>query len=206
MKFFSVYSDWSSGFSVPELLESYGHKQADYEDEADVIVFNGGPDIATSLYGEKPITGLHNFQPYARDLFETETYLRWVGRVKFLGICRGAQMLNVLNGGSLWQDVDGHYYDHMIIDTIGTRRLKATSSHHQQMILGRTGHGIAYAEVSQIKKRYGQVLEDPGKDWEVVWYPLTDSLCIQGHPEYGSATAEYRDYCKQLIEDYLCAG
>jgi putative glutamine amidotransferase len=72
----------------------------------DGLVLPGGPDVGPHRYGEEP-------RPDCRvevvpDLDEAEA--RLAGRalaadLPLLAICRGCQLLNVVCGGSLWQDI-----------------------------------------------------------------------------------------------------
>lgn len=71
----------------------------------DALVLGGGPDIAPAHYGEAVRVSNLKLDP-ARDeqdfaLFERGERLR----APILGICRGAQVVNVALGGTLWQDL-----------------------------------------------------------------------------------------------------
>ncbi|MCE2942343.1 MAG: gamma-glutamyl-gamma-aminobutyrate hydrolase family protein [Gemmatimonadota bacterium] len=78
-------------------------------DRVDGVLVPGGVDMDPAAYGEAPHERLGRIDP-ARD--RTELALaRWCveERKPFLGLCRGAQVLNVATGGSLWQDLDAQY-------------------------------------------------------------------------------------------------
>ena len=64
---------------------------------ADVMVFTGGPDVTPFLYGQKKIKGT-NCDPI-RDLKERQVINSVDVSMPKIGICRGAQFLNVYNGG-----------------------------------------------------------------------------------------------------------
>jgi putative glutamine amidotransferase len=78
-------------------------------ERVDGILVPGGVDMDPSTYGEAPHPRLGNIDP-ARD--RTEMLMaKWAveDRKPYLGLCRGAQVLNVAQGGTLWQDLDALY-------------------------------------------------------------------------------------------------
>lgn len=176
---------------VREMFVKRGWKVTFKENEADFIVFHGGADICPILYGEKPVTecgGPH----LDRDRLEVRVFNKYRHHKPFIGICRGAQMLNVLNGGRLWQHVNNHTNDHEVEDWTG-KTYKVTSTHHQMMIPANDGVVYATASEATLKKADGvikhivpdQQLEDD--DEVVIYYGATDKLfsyCFQPHPEY----------------------
>lgn len=177
-------------------------------DEAEIIVFNGGEDIGTSIYGENPISRGIPFDKSARDQQEIEIFNAYVHpRVLKVGICRGAQLLNCLNGGTLWQDVDNHGRDHDMVILATGIILRATSTHHQMM---RPNYDKAQliAVSNESNRKYAQLdtyptvsYPDDNNDTEIVYYPDTNTLCIQGHPEYVPGNP-FANYCVDLIHHY----
>jgi putative glutamine amidotransferase len=79
---------------------------ADYAKSLDGLVLQGGADLAPETYGEKPL------QPQwagdrVRDLYEMEVLNEFIDAGKpVLGVCRGAQLINVALGGTLHQDIN----------------------------------------------------------------------------------------------------
>lgn len=70
----------------------------------DGIIFTGGPDSDPALYGEKPILKLGSTAPI-RDVTESIYFkLAYAKDMPIIGICRGMQLMNILLGGSVWQD------------------------------------------------------------------------------------------------------
>lgn len=71
----------------------------------DGVVFSGGLDISPRCYGEEPLNETWPHDPM-RDRYELELVqvARAMG-LPLLGICRGAQLLNVALGGTLYQDI-----------------------------------------------------------------------------------------------------
>ena len=72
----------------------------------DGLVLSGGNfDINPSYYGEKPLAGLGTIKAERSD-FELElTAVALKQDLPLLGICGGAQAINVVLGGSLYQDI-----------------------------------------------------------------------------------------------------
>jgi len=67
------------------------------------LLISGGGDIDPSLY-QQPNIRSTNIEP-ERDTLETECIeMAYESQLPILGICRGAQLLNVVRGGTLHQD------------------------------------------------------------------------------------------------------
>lgn len=176
--------------------------------DADVVVWTGGSDVNPELYKEKCLSDTRynikrdedDARAWGESLGQDNAQLR-------VGICRGGQFLNVMNGGKMWQDVDGHTKAHDIIDLEHGLVLEASSTHHQMMIPdGAKAEIIAVANdrVATYKVAFGREWvadKDPEEslDYEVLWYPDTASLCFQPHPEYSGYNA-LTNYFFDLIE------
>ena len=72
----------------------------------DGLLIQGGEDVHPNEYGEElePFCGKIDLERDATEL----TMLRWAfeKNLPTLGICRGIQMMNVVAGGTLYQDID----------------------------------------------------------------------------------------------------
>lgn len=78
---------------------------ADYVNELDGLVLQGGADVSPVTYGETPLQEAWGGDR-ARDLYELELLRNFVAQKKpVLGICRGCQLINVAFGGTLYQDI-----------------------------------------------------------------------------------------------------
>src|SRR5216684_8271379 len=75
----------------------------------DGILFSGGVDIQPVYYGEEPhpLLGEVDHQLDALEL----ALARWALQedIPILGVCRGMQLLNVVLGGTLYQDLESQY-------------------------------------------------------------------------------------------------
>lgn len=105
-------SVWEAG-AVPVFL-AYTEdedKLAEYAQVFDGFLFGGGDDMDPAHYGEEKMFDSVEIDA-DRDAFELSLYRHVKSTNKpILGICRGIQLLNVAEGGSLYQHVDGHRQD-----------------------------------------------------------------------------------------------
>ena len=84
-------------------------------ENVDGLLLSGGHDVNPLLYGEEPSQKLGGILP-ERDWFDCKL-IEFAMKMKkpILGICRGHQIINVANGGTLYQDlsfVEGCYVKH----------------------------------------------------------------------------------------------
>ena len=112
---------------------------ADYPEYLDGLILQGGADINPQSYGEEP-----RHPDWAgdrvRDAYEMELLHEFMEAGKaVLGICRGAQLINVALGGSLYQDI--------------ATQLK-TAEMHVHADYDRHSHGIEWESGSGLAKLY----------------------------------------------------
>lgn len=176
-------------------------------EDADLIQFTGGADVSPAMYGEYPHPSTH-FSP-ERDRAEHFLYMEYIGKKPMAGICRGGQFLNVMNGGTLYQHVDGHAIGGThVAYTSDQREIQVTSTHHQMMRPGKLSKVLATAQESDSKEYMRGKLKviDNGRDQpdvEAVLYKQTRCLCFQPHPEFGRAPKECTDYYFELLEEIV---
>mgnify|MGYP000601293507 CR=1 FL=1 len=193
-------------FSYNEMFLDRGFSLVYNIEEADLIQFTGGADVSPVLYEEErhPSTGSSD----RRDKEEMHIYAearKW--NIPVAGICRGGQFLNVMNGGKMYQHVNGHAISgtHVMITEDG-RDVNVTSTHHQMMSYDfGVGEIVCTAKESVRKEsmRYGKLNSVLSHiDVEVVWHGNTKCLCFQPHPELRGADSTYL-YFKNLMERYL---
>jgi putative glutamine amidotransferase len=130
----------------------------------DAVLFTGGADVAPERYGSRDTQGICRVQR-ERDAAEWELLQRLQHRpVPTLGICRGAQLLNVFYGGTLIQDLgarnaihrrvgdEPRAHDVAVADgtllhaIVGKRGGLVNSSHHQAV--GRLAGGFRAGALS----------------------------------------------------------
>lgn len=77
----------------------------DMADLCDGLLLSGGADVDPELYGETALNDTVKPDP-ARSDFEVPLMKAFMERKKpILGICRGSQLINVVLGGTLYQDL-----------------------------------------------------------------------------------------------------
>ncbi len=84
---------------------------ARYAALVDGVVFSGGDDMNPEAYGEEQIWACGDVSPL-RDEFEIKLVRLLLEKhpsKPVLGVCRGAQVLNVALGGALYQDLKSQY-------------------------------------------------------------------------------------------------
>lgn len=185
----------------------------DEKESPDLLVFTGGQDISTKFYGQEKLPETQSPSRYRDD--QDLEYWNLYPELPKIGICRGAQFLNVMSGGSLWQHVNNHGSSHLIHNLLLTpeiseRSLMVSSMHHQMMIPGADGEVLAIATSHRPldKKGIATVYKSPVRtdtpeyDVEIVWYPKTKCLCIQSHPEYRDHEEE-RKYFFKLVKHFF---
>lgn len=183
----------NSSYLYAQMFTKEGWEIVDEIYTADLIQFTGGTDVSPYLYGEKQHPKTHpNAERDKREVIVFAVALR--DNIPMVGICRGAQFLNVMCGGKLWQDVSGHAVGaaHEVVDLVTDESFRATSTHHQMMKPGKGGKVIGVADESKWRSgmsNSGKVIHYQLKalndfDPEIVLYPSHNTLCFQPHPEY----------------------
>lgn len=101
---------------IPVILPFMTLKEdiAYYAKIVDGLYAIGGDDINPLLFGEEPKLHLGPVLPM-RDTFELALILKVVEKGKpYFGVCRGAQILNVAHGGTMFQDINSQIETELI--------------------------------------------------------------------------------------------
>lgn len=188
-KFFLTFYLPVDDKQIVAMLKDHGHKVTfNRRDYFDACLFTGGADVHPFLYGEKvhPTTVFD----IRRDMTDITAYKSLTSTVPKIGICRGAQFLNVMSGGSLYQHVDGHAIpiDHEVVSVWDTSDVFPVSSTHHQMIRpGVESYVLLEADESKFRCTSDQRFTAPHyeeSDVEAVYYNNTNSFGVQFHPEF----------------------
>lgn len=207
-----VYIPYGSNSSYMRLMESLGFYYVNELKKADLVLFTGGEDVSPNLYNELKHKKTHS-NP-RRDALEVEVYKSALQKkLPMVGICRGGQFLNVMNGGKIYQDIEDHLGPHLIVLNSG-EKFYVTSTHHQGIIPNRKeGTVIATADLQSMCETplTNGVRICAEKVTEIVLYEKTKSLCFQPHPEFymgmeGVNSIKYKrmyELFRELVADLM---
>jgi putative glutamine amidotransferase len=198
------------------LLHRSNVRLADYARALDGLVLQGGADVSPSSYGEQPLRG-EWAGDRVRDVYEIELLHEFVEAKKpVLGICRGAQLINVAFGGTLYQDVatqlpdsgrhvtdeyERHLHEIRFAPGSGLARLyggldrpRVTSIHHQSIkSLGRGLKAEAWSEPDGVV----EAVRGSGEGYV---------FAVQWHPEFHHAGNAVALDCSPILEEFLSAA
>lgn len=169
-----------------------------YAELCDGFILSGGGDVNPILYGETPhpkLEEIHSSLDRSQWIL-TEAILQTTKPL--LAICRGIQLLNVVQGGSLWQDITAVGHPVILHSQTGPRGDKF----HQVNILPDSILGKLFGSTLQVNSFHHQCLKTPGHNLKITAtapdgiveaVELTDrtfGLGIQWHPEMLLTTSE----------------
>ena len=214
-------------FMVPTIASGAGIDRAavtmrEYIAELDGLVLQGGADVSPESYGQAALRP-EWCGDRVRDLYEIEMLWECVFQGKpVLGICRGAQLINVAFGGTLFQDIEsqvagaGPHRDFNAYDRFahelniepgstlarlyGNReRAQVNSLHHQA--IDQLGSGLvveARAGDGVIEAvRWTGSSHVVGVQWHPELHPPGESHLLDGAPlleEFLARAAEHREH------------
>jgi anthranilate/para-aminobenzoate synthase component II len=197
-KCFSNYANWICN---DDFYNKFTIDETSNIENANIVLLAGGSDISPDLYQEnKHIkTSCSNI---SRDLEELVTINYAIkNNIPIIGICRGAQLLCVVAGGKIVQNMhhefyhDIYWYNFTEKKMSGNASMHVNSMHHQLQypysisqedyeILAythqiKTTEDIDIGDNSIISKSLIIKKGEP----EIVWYKKIKGLAIQYHPE-----------------------
>ena len=168
------------------------------------LILWGGVDLNPKYYD----TYVHSKTQkpnYVRDEHEVALVneAMFTGR-PIIGVCRGAQLLCVMNDGMLYQHSEGHNRAHDIYTNTGEVFGFVAADHHQVMCpQGREYEILAYDRattkvwVSEHKTKLLPTVP------EVIWWPSTKCLAIQPHPEWETTNSPFVRWINDIIYNLI---
>jgi len=181
------------------------------------FILTGGVDVHPDFYKGKPIynNSPGSFQP-ERDVFEEKIYrYSQENKLPVLGICRGMQLINVLEGGKLIQDLDngnerhkkeGSDKEHNIIAEDATllsyvaksQNGRVNSAHHQAIDPNAIGNNLTVNAYDDDNEKIIEGLEFKNKS------DKSFMLCVQWHPER-MKNKEENPFSENIKQQFLAA-
>jgi len=224
---FKNYWNWFTANDLKDELEliELNFEKNNVEDiyKCEGFVLTGGVDVHPSFYngGKNYNNNPASFEP-ERDVFEEKIYrYSQFNNLPVLGICRGMQLINVLQGGKLIQDLDNGNErhkkeeadkEHMVIvdnnsllhQITGSSSGQVNSAHHQAIDPGAIGDNL-------VVNAYDDELAGPQTGEKIIegleFKDKTNKafmLCVQWHPER-MKDKEENPFSENLKKQFLSA-
>ena len=218
---FKNYWDWFKASDLEEDIEliELNFEKNNSEDiyQCDGFVLTGGVDTHPSFYHGKTI---YNNSPSTfqieRDYFEEKIYrYSQLNKLPVLGICRGMQLINVLEGGKLIQDLDNGNERHrkeesdkvhsiiaerssLLHKVSGSMSGRVNSAHHQAIDPEGIGDNLMVNAYDDDDEKIIEGLEFKNKAGKAFM------LCVQWHPERIN-NKEENPFSENLKKEFLSA-
>jgi putative glutamine amidotransferase len=166
-----------------------------YADALDGLLLMGGSDVCPASYGDAPLRPEWNGDRI-RDDYEIALLRAFVARGKpVLGVCRGAQVINVAQGGTMWQDIGSQ-----LPQALNHRdwSIYATNCHATSLVAGsalaRLYPGVTLVKTNSVHHQALRVLgaglvveawSEPDRIVEAIrWTGPSYLAGVQWHPEF----------------------
>ncbi|GKV56686.1 gamma-glutamyl-gamma-aminobutyrate hydrolase [Sporosarcina sp. NCCP-2222] len=176
------------------------------EESLDGLVLSGGDDVDPYLFGEEPHPQIGKVTP-ERDEMEMALARQFLSADKpILGICRGMQLLNIVCGGTVYQDLTAQHVEPLIQHK--QQAAKSHASHAVTLTKDSILHRLAARNEIRVNSFHHQAVRDVASPF-VVTGQSTDGvieamestkhrfvLGVQWHPEELHASG---DLCSQKI-------
>lgn len=187
-----------------------------YVRELDGLVLQGGADVCPRSYGKQPMRA-EWAGDIERDRYEMELVHEFMAQGKpVLGICRGAQLMNVALGGTLFQDiatqcpqaiphVDTDLYDQLY------HEISFEPDSHLRDLYGEIGQARVTSIHHQAVDRLGSDLVVDARSTRdgiveaIRWRGAGYAIGLQWHPEFHTAGHDLLD-SSPIVLDFLTAA
>jgi putative glutamine amidotransferase len=203
-------------FMIPSIHPDRAVTFRDLVKDLDGLILQGGADVAPESYGDKPLKKEWSGDAI-RDQYEISLVKECIKQKKpILGICRGAQLLNVVYGGTLYQD-------------IATQKPEAIN-HRDWDIYDQHFHHVKFEKNSLLSKLFKgeqakvnsihhQAVKDLGKGLVIEAVANDDGMVeairatkekfvygFQWHPEFHDLKNKSILDCRPLLKQFLKAA
>ncbi|MDQ6620037.1 MAG: type 1 glutamine amidotransferase [Pseudomonadota bacterium] len=185
-----------------------------YADELDGLVLMGGSDVCPASYGEPTLRPEWNGDAI-RDAYEIALLKAFVRKRKpVLGVCRGAQVINVAQGGTLYQDIGTQ-----VPNALNHRNWAVyEANYHATCIASDSGLGRLYPGRALVKTNsiHHQAVKDLGRDLVVEAWSQPDGIVeairwqgpsylfgVQWHPEFHDPSDRSLLNDMPILDDFL---
>jgi putative glutamine amidotransferase len=166
-----------------------------YANELDGLVLMGGSDVCPESYGEKALRPEWNGDRI-RDDYEISLLRAFISQRKpVLGVCRGAQVVNVAMGGTLYQDIGTQ-----LPGALNHRNWAAYAENcHATSLVAGSALARLYPNLKLVKTNsiHHQAIKDLGRELQVEAWSEPDRIAeavrwtgpgyvfaVQWHPEF----------------------
>ena len=158
----------------------------------DGIILTGGPDVRPSLFGEKiiPSCGAINDE---RDALEIKLYhMAMSADMPILGICRGVQVMNIAEGGNIYQDIYSQASTSLVHHTLDSQRAFHSVALPDKRVLEKIGfsqdsftvNSYHHQSVKDLADGYVAAAYSPDGLIEAIYMPNRHFVAgVQWHPE-----------------------
>lgn len=199
----------AGGLPLPIPISNKTENVDRYIELLDGLILSGGSDISPLKYGEEVMNKVGEID-YTRDSWEDRLFIKAYEKdLPILGICRGMQLINVVLGGTLYQDLTtdldevtvshlskkfslGRLHHPVIVtknsrlyEILGKPQIDVNSYHHQGIkVLGESLEVNAESQAGVIEG-----IESEVKDFVigVQWHP--EDL-VESHPMFSTIFTE----------------
>jgi len=173
-------------------------------EDMDAVVIGGGDDISPGLYGDLVNPDVQ-YDP-DRDEFESKVIdYALVKQLRILGICRGAQLLNVKLGGNLYVDIRDMRRHTSNRNTLFPRKqvwIESGSGLHTtlgaQKVLVNSLH---FQAIKDVGEGLQIVARDRDNIVQAVENPERRILGVHWHPEYIPQSSVHRKIFRDVVQN-----
>lgn len=170
-----------------------------------LVLFTGGSDVGPELYGETSPLSVCGSNRH-RDMYEIEIFNHAIKHdIKMTGICRGSQFINVMSGGKMMHNLNGHAGGrHFVTMSSNNKEYLVNSFHHQMSIPSEDAYVIAWSSKRLSRSYVGdgdRYVKYDGYEVEAQITPKTKCFGVQWHPEMMPRRSDgYKLYHKMVID------